>query len=308
MVHQFGLSRARTSRRRWVGVLPLLCAPVALGCYSIAEQSRTAAPTAHRADFRTTEAPTADTGFTTPTPADPTPEAFARLRSITLTILHVQVPQGELASAGLIWNHVREEVFDSRTALILRDNGFRVGIGHERWWDAVRAAIESVDGLRVHRSESVAVRPNVPLLLELDLEPRDQTLFTLSEDGGLSGSTWPASRNIVQVTVGPDERDARRVRMRVLPTVWRERTGPRWGRDARGGWRVLPDRTVGAIGLLAFTLDVEPGEFVALAPSESAAVPGLIGGAFLGSEIEGRRYYSYLFVRPEADRVGQRRG
>ena len=54
-----------------------------------------------------------------------------------------------------------------------------------------------------------------------------------------------------------------------------------------------------------FVVTLSPGEFALLAPAEAAQVEGLLGGAFLTRESQGRHYGSYVFLRPEARHVGQ---
>lgn len=224
---------------------------------------------------------------------------------VVLGVLHVQIPRSERARTQPLWNHLREDILDGATALRLRQNGFRVGIGDGQWWEAVQAVLDALVGVRVISPAPVRVVPNYPLLLELDTGPREQTLFFLADDGILTGETWPASRNVLRVSYGLDLQNPRRVRVLVVPEVRRRVARGRW-LPGQAGLRQLPDCAGRAFAAAAFRADLEPGEFLLIAPSEQAELFGIIGGAFLASEEDGRRYDSYVFLRLDVSHVAQR--
>ena len=248
----------------------------------------------------------ADTAFTLlpPTPAA-TQQPQRPVRSTTvLSVLHVQIPHERRAAAEKVWNHLREDVLDSELALRLRRNGLRVGFGQAQWWDAIKAALDAIEGHRVSYMDAVRLPPGFPLGLELDTEPRDQTLFLVQPDGILSGDTWPQSRNVLLVTCGPDLQQAELVHLLVYPEVRQRLPGWRWVRTEAGLWQT-PKQSGRIFHAASFSVVLGPGEFVLLAPSGDAEVFGLIGGAFLISEEDGRRYDSYVFLRPELTHVGR---
>ena len=97
------------------------------------------------------------------------PERDARTASpatrldVVLSVLHVQIPRSERAHTRPLWSHLREDALDSATALRLRQNGFRVGIGDGQWWEAVQAVLDALVGVRV-------ISPDRPGSRELEYE------------------------------------------------------------------------------------------------------------------------------------------
>jgi hypothetical protein len=247
----------------------------------------------------------ADTGFTLVRAAQAGPGAVAPpRRAYELAVLHILVPREQEVALEKIWNYLREDVLAADTDLRLRRNGLRVGVGHAQWWEPIRAALESLEGHQVAPTTSLRMPVGLPLALELDSEPRPQTLFCVGVDGFLSGGTWPESRNVLRVTYGPDLQDADRIVLRVIPEVHQKQDGWRWVRTEAGLWQI-PRQAMQAFDAAGFTLTLGPGEFALLAPSENARVRGLLGDAFLTRASEGRHYCSYIFLRPEARQVGE---
>jgi|GEM_PF-2429072 len=254
-------------------------------------------PKAH--DQATTELRVADTAFTRSAAARVStaePPAPPRV-DLDIVVLHVQVPQREVKTADQLWNHVREDVLDAETSLRLRKNGFRIGVGNERWWAPVRAALEAADDHRMVLSQPVRVPPGLPLALEVDDAPHDQTVFFVGFDGVLSGSTWPQSRNVLSVIYAPDPSDAARTRLYITPEVHQDREGWRLVKTESGVWQV-PDQNRFAFDPAAFGISLRADEFVVIAAAENVDAPGLLGRSFLTSLGEGVRYYSYFVLKP----------
>jgi hypothetical protein len=247
----------------------------------------------------------ADTGFTL-VRADHAQQQLAAppRRAYELAVLHILVPQDQKAAMEKVWNFLREDTLEAETELRLRRNGLRVGVGHAQWWEPIKAAMEAIEGHRVAPATSLRVPVGFPLSLELDAEPREQTLFYVGHDGFLSGSTWPDSRNVLRVTYGPDVQDADRIILLVVPEVHQEQDGWQWVRTEAGLWQV-PRQSTQAFDAAGVALTLSPGEFALLAPSENARIHGLLGDAFLTRESQGRHYHSYVFLRPEARHVGE---
>lgn len=247
----------------------------------------------------------ADTGFT-PIPVFhselKTPEK--PLLAYELAILHILVPRGQEAAVEKIWNFLREDALDADTQLRLRQNGLRVGVGHAEWWEPIKAALDAIEDHKVTFATPVRLPIGFPLLLELDVEPREQTLFYVGRDGILTGSTWPESRNVLRVAYVPDPHDADQVILFAVPEVHRRVDGWEWIR-AEAGLRADPRRSMQTFDVAGITVTLAPGEFVLIAPSENSRIYGLLGGAFLTRVSQGRHYYSYVFLRPEARHVGQ---
>ncbi len=248
----------------------------------------------------------ADTGFTETSDRSALPTlAPPVVRVITIQILHIQWPHTERERAMAIWNHLREDGLASADTLRLRRNGIRIGIGHERWWEAIKAILDNVDGIKVSQPAPINIRPDFPLALELDLDPREQTLFFVDSAGELHGATWPHSRNVLRIQYLADEQRSGRTRLAFLPAVLQRQASTAWSRSELGGWQVTPNQSVSVFPAARFVVDLAPGEFVAVAPSERGSVAGLIGTALLTRQDAGTAYESVIFVRPDVSDVGQ---
>lgn len=251
--------------------------------------------------------PDADTAFTPPRAAAPTstdPPPQTRL-DVRLRVLHVQVPRAQRAKADAIWDSLREDVLDSGTRSRLERNGIRVGAGRIERWDAIQAALNAIDGNRVHELPPVRTPPDVPLFLELDSQPRDQTVFYMDGDGILSGDTWQASQRVLRVTYTLDIRDLNRVYLTIVPEIRRELgAGPAY---VDGNWTLGTQRTGRAFAAAALVVPVSPNDFAVLAPGEKADVFGLVGRVFWTDKIEDQPYDSYVFLRADVAHVDQRR-
>ena len=216
-----------------------------------------------------------------------------------LAVVHVLVPREGNEATRQVWEFLREDALDAQVQLRLRKNGVRVGVGSVQWWDPIKAALESIEGCEVTFASPIRMPIGFELSLELDTGPREQTLFFLDRDGFLSGSTIPASRNVLRISYAPDPRDYRGVQLLAMPEVQRRREGWEWVRREAGlseGGPLLRT-TYDAVG---FVVTLKPGEFALVAPSENADIYGLLGGVFLTRETEGDLYDSYIFLRPEA--------
>lgn len=269
--------------------------------------AQTTAPNSTPANDRpASKIPDADTSFTLePAPKEGVEPPIRAVRAqITLAVFNIQVPESQFKIASAIWNHIREDVVDSETQARLADNGFRIGIGNVQFWDPVKTILDGVPNRRVVRTTPVRVPIGFPLSLELDPEPRDQTLFYVNRAGDLSGSAWPQSRNILRATYAPDPRSADKLLFQLVPEVHQKLDGWRWIRTEQGLWQV-PRQDVHPFDVVGVTLTLAKDEFIVVAPSDAARIHGIVGRAMLTNEIEGVVYQSYVFMRPEVSDVGQ---
>jgi hypothetical protein len=217
------------------------------------------------------------------------------------TVFHVtlvRVPRDKRALFDKAWNYLRTDVLDSATTLRLQQNGLRVGVGHEQWWEPIRAIIESIDGQLTAQPAPWRLPPRFPLYLELTEAPREHTLFCIGFDGVLSGDTWPNSRCALQLSYVRDPVRPDHVRTTLVPVVRRLQPGRRLMPTETGTWQVprYDGRVFDAAGM---AVSLGPGEFVLVAPHESADVAGMIGDTLLSQVSDGQRYDQYVFVKPE---------
>jgi hypothetical protein len=233
------------------------------------------------------------------------PPAEQRQLGVVLNILHVLVPRHDHEQTRPLWSHLREDVCDATTAWRLERNGLRVGVGHARWWDAIQANLDAITGVRSITLDPVRLPPSYPLALELDTEPREQTLFYLGDDGILTGETWPDSRNVLRISYELNLEQPDRLRLVVVPEVRQKLDGWRWTRNQVGLVQV-PNYNGRAFGMASVVADLDPGEFLLVAPSDRSQVAGLVGNRFLVRDENGRTYDSLVFLRAEVSHVAQR--
>ncbi len=249
--------------------------------------------------------PTSPVELLVSNPDDTTNTQHSRRYDVVLTVLHVQIPRAAKDRVAPLWNHLREDVLDASTQRRLHENGLRVGVGHAHWWDAVKAALDAVDGLRTVVLNPVRIPSGYPLALELDAKPREQTLFFMADDGVLTGETWPASRNVLRVSYELDLEDPARIQLALVPEVRQRLDGWRWVRN-EAGFTQLPKYSGRAFSTASLLVPITNGDFLMLAPGERADVAGMVGQAFLVQELDGTAYDSYVFLRPDMTYVAFR--
>jgi hypothetical protein len=81
--------------------------------------------------------------------------------------------------------------------------------------------------------------------------------------------------------------------------------GWRWIRG-ESGLLQLPKYDGRAFTAAAFDIDLEPGEFLLVAPGRQAGLYGIVGGEFLTTDQDGRVYDSYVFLRADVNHVAHR--
>lgn len=292
----------------------MVLAMQATGCNGLAQPpaNGVASPTSAPAVATSTPAPpepddAAPTMLAPPLPSSPANAGAERTpaASIELSVLHVRIPRNQREAAEKVWNHLREDFLDSEKMLGLHRNGLRVGVGRELSWDAIKAALDALAGFQSSPLRSLRLPAGLPLGLELDTEPREQTLFFVESDGILTGSTWPQSRNVLRVTYVIHPQQVQRTYLRIVPEVRQRLDGWQWVRTEAGMWQT-PKYDGRAFPAAGFSAGLEAGEFLLIAPGKRADVFGLIGGVFLCWRENDQNYDSYFFLRPEAAHGGQR--
>jgi hypothetical protein len=240
-----------------------------------------------------------DSPFTDPeaTPTDRPVNAATFPAYVELRVIHLHYPHTQRERAERIWEPIREDVVDTETALRLRKNGFRVGIGHERDWDAIRSTLDLIPDCTSNVAQPVKLVSGLPLDLQLDNEPREQTIFYVGRDGMLAGDTWPDSRNVLRLVHQLDPRVATQVHLSIVPVVNQEIKGWRWVRTEAGVAQV-PKRAGQTYPDVAFSTPLDEGEFLVIAAGERSDVKGIIGRAFLTVQSTNNWQDSILFIEP----------
>ncbi|MBL8878969.1 MAG: hypothetical protein JNG88_07595 [Phycisphaerales bacterium] len=229
--------------------------------------------------------------MTAPTAAAPR----AGIREVRLNVLHVQVPQSERERSANIWNHVDENPLGSEALLRLSRNGVRIGVGRLDWWDAIKTSLDAIEGVRVSEFDPIRLQPNFRLGFDIDRTPREQTIFVVADDGILTGSTFQQCRNVLCLSYVTDVRRDDRIQLTLMPEVRQRLDGWQWVTTPEGVAQ-LPKDNIFSLTPAGFTVPLEAGQFLALAPNDRSEYFGLVGGRFLTEEIDGRRYDSMIFM------------
>ena len=185
------------------------------------------------------------------------------------------------------------------TALLAR-NGFRVGVGRQADWPAIRAVFER-NGARVTRVART-VQEGAPLTIPLGQVEDGTSYFLHKRGGGLGGGTLTAGRRVFLIGYALDADDPQRLVLRATPVFeakrTREKLVERDGeivavRDHEG--RVFHDLTV-ETGLAA-------GEFLVIGGSGLAEKGFVLGSRWLGSALDMQQYETVLCISAQATRI-----
>ena len=216
------------------------------------------------------------------------------LQSIDFLVLRVRAARGVFSESGKIWNPVDEEVIPADKQRILRKNGLRIGLGKQGAWPQIKALLdaEKVETFQNHRP----VQNGLPLTIEIDPRPRDQTLFLFRPDGSLPGATFPQSTNVIRIEYWIPVDDAEAVMLELMPEIRQQKSQARQGLGPNGWVQPTPYKPSRPLRELAAQVRIGPDEFLALGPSRSAHQHHLAGSLLLCEEIDGRQYESMYFL------------
>lgn len=241
--------------------------------------------------------PAADTPKTDPS------RAGVVVTTFTFDVLQVRVPQGLFSESGKLWNHLDAGFLPAEDTALLHRNGLRVARAEAEAWPPIRAILETEP--RVETAQTRLTMSNgLPLLLELDREPRDQILFLYRRDGTLAGAPWRGSTNILRIEYDIPPSDANAVLLEIcpelrldLPAAAVPRGGEQWSPHP------MPPRSR-IIRELAFRVQLAPGQFVAIGPSSTTReLPYIMGALLLCEEQEGEMFESIYLITPTLSRT-----
>lgn len=243
-----------------------------------------------------------------PAPLTPSPlqQEPVIITHVTFDVLRARVPRGFFSESGKVWNHLDEEVIPADRAASLNRNGFRVARGHVDAWPPIKALLETQPHVQTSRSR-LTMNNGLPLLLELDQAPRDQTAFMYRPDGTLVGARWPGSSNLIRIEYGIAPTKANTVIVEVMPQIRQDGFGPEHpliaGRTTAGAGPPQPPSLV--LRQLAFQMEMDRDQFLAIGPSATTTeLPYSIGSLLLCDEDVNGRFESMYFITPRVSRSG----
>lgn len=219
------------------------------------------------------------------------------LLQLSFEVLRTRVPRGTFSESGKIWNHLEEQILPAELTANLQRNGLRIARGRVTSWPPIKALLDAEKQVEAI-SNSMTLFNGLPLTVELDRQPHDQTLFLLRRDGSLGGVTLPASMNLLRIEYALSATRADAVLLDVMPEVRLDR--------AEANPNLWADRPVVAPSRvfreLAARLEVGPDEFVAVGPSPAAHRLHTMGSLLLCQEIDGQRHECMFFITPRVVR------
>lgn len=225
--------------------------------------------------------------------ADGQPAVSRTQLSASFQLLRVELPLGAVSDSQKLWNHVDEEALGSDQAMLLRQNGFRIGLGQPADWPAVEAILVASHPTLAKR-KAISLQTAYPLAIEDGQPKRDQTIFYYRPDGTLVGQSVDQSRNVLRIDHQIDPQGTDAVLLHVLPEIRRRDTGLQMLRT-QDGLKQLPAYEGVSIRDLSFTIRVPDGWFLVIAAGPRADQTGLIGREFMScSGHDGR--YEFVYV------------
>lgn len=244
----------------------------------------------------------ADSPATAPAPDDSgTAEGqpSASILQIGFDVLRTQAPQGSFSESGKIWNHLDEQVIPAEVAAMLQRNGLRVGRAKNTSWRPIKAILDGDRNVRAFQN-SMIMYNGLPLTLELDQQPHDQTVFISRRDETLQGRTFLASMNLIRVEYAVPITDPDSVLVDIMPEIRMEAPAPKLTVD---GWMhrpIVPPSEV--FRELAARVLIGPDEFLAIGPSAASGRPHTLGALLLRGQVNGQPVESMLFLSPRVTR------
>ncbi len=209
-------------------------------------------------------------------PASDTPGI--RTCTVRFSVLRVEVPGGGLQRIDKIWSMVDTNVIPRDVAATMRDNGFRIGVGHDSARAPIRAAIDTLPDVR---SRDDQVLPGVNKTVEVFITDaqRDMELMWFSPGGGLSGLSFNAARPVLRFGWAIEPPRLSDVIVRVEPEI-REPPGRVRYQRLDDMWQLRPEYQGRVFKELAFSVVIPEGGFLMLGPTDDLAGSPKLGRPF----------------------------
>lgn len=232
----------------------------------------------------------------------PTPLEGLTLRSVVVQtidfgILRVRAAAGTFSRSEKIWNPISEDVLPADTQMMLHNNGLRIGVGKHASWPQIKAALDA-EKVEVSQDEQV-LQNSVPLNIEVNPLPRDQTVFLIRSDGTMPGAFFPQSTTALRIEywIAPNAPDT--VMIELIPEIRLARTAGQSNLAVAALQNTTAGQPCRPLRELTARLRVGPGEFFAIGPSRIANQDHLAGSLLLAEEIDGRKLESMCFITPK---------
>ncbi len=224
--------------------------------------------------------------------------------TFTFDILRVRVPRGLFSGSGKIWNHLETDLISAEMTSLLHRNGVRAARASADSWPPIKAILETEPKVQISQSQ-LTMSNGLPLLLELDQQPKDQILFLYRRDGTLAGAPWRGSTNVLRIEYGIPPADADSVMLEIAPEMRLDSPAAMALRGAEQ-WdpNVVPQRSR-VVRELSFRVQLGRGQFLAVGPSSATReLPYIMGSLLFCEENGGEKFESMYFITPTVTRTG----
>lgn len=199
------------------------------------------------------------------------------------------LPAESVAQAAALWSNVDETALAEEAAHRLRLNGLRVAVGRMTVWPTVLAVLEAA-GAQVSTNE-LEIQNAAVVSIAMEKLADSRALFFYREDGGLSGARLGPGAVELQILPTFDLSVMGRVALRVTPSLHPEGEDQGWQRDHAAA-------QTPALRELAFTVTLEPDQFLVIGPSGSSRTPHLAGSLLISSEHDGDSHENIFCIAP----------
>jgi hypothetical protein len=220
---------------------------------------------------------------------------------LAFDVLRADLPIETVRHSRKIWNHVDELRAEPDLVARLVRNGIRVGVASSNSWQAIRTILVACDA-RTQKNDLV-VQTGVPLTIVVAAADEEESIFTYTPKGQLTGKTFEGGQKLAVVDYLFHPELGGTTDLGISLEVRRDRGTRTWER--RGDViREVPAFDRHVFDDLSILLPVHPGEFLVLGPGDKAANEYLVGNRFFTSPgNEGRATETVFFVTPKAYRI-----
>ncbi|MEP0843074.1 MAG: hypothetical protein HRF43_10230 [Phycisphaerae bacterium] len=214
-------------------------------------------------------------------------------------VLRTQAPVGTFSQSDKIWNHLDEKVVPAELAAVLQKNGLRIGRGKMSAWHPIKAILDLEKAVQAFQN-GITLHNGLPLTIELDQRPQDQSPFVYRPDGTLRGLRLTAGMNLLRIEYAIPVTHPDSVLIEMMPETRLEAPEPRL---TVNGWTQRPPvRPSEIFRELSVRMLVGPDEFVAVGPSSAVTMPHTLGALMLIDQVENQPRESVLFITPRVIR------
>lgn len=230
------------------------------------------------------------------------PETPRVMRTIGFEVLKLELPLGAASTSDTLWNQVRDDAVGADKMLLLRQNGFRIGVGRRESWPPIKAILDNIPGPVRHTPYNVGFAPDQR---EDEFQTRvgieNLAVFYFDGEGRAIGWTLVKCGTLFRARSVIDPQFPDDVTVQIVPEVRQEEPQIAFDIETRKIRRI---NEIKPLWDLAVRVRLSEDQFLLIgASSKALAGDSLVGRRFMIDERDGRPI-EYLFVLfPQVHRV-----